>query len=65
MFLILVAYNAMEGTLLNYKPPTFVEWERGVWERGTWGMNDEFSSTPAPSGGVAKTTGFFRTRRLR
>jgi hypothetical protein len=59
MFLILVASNALDGTLLDYRPPTFQVWERGVWERGTWGMNDDFD--PA-SGGGAPTTGFARRR---
>jgi hypothetical protein len=49
MFLILVASNAMDGTYLDYRPPTFQVWERGVWERGTWGMNDDWD--PAGGGG--------------
>jgi hypothetical protein len=59
MFLILVASNAMDGTYLDYRPPTFQVWERGVWERGTWGMNDDWD--PAGGGG-APTTGFARRR---
>ena len=60
MFLILVASNAMDGTYLNYRPPTFQVWERGVWERGTWGMNDDWD--PA-SGGGGIANMFFRRRR--
>ena len=58
MFLILVASNAMDGTYLDYRPPTFEVWARGVWERGTWGMNDEFEA----AGGAPTITSFSRRR---
>ena len=51
MFLILVASNAMEGTLLDYRPATLTVWERGVWQRGSWGMNDEWSAAGEGGGG--------------
>lgn len=54
MFLILVANNAMDGTLQPYRPAIFRTWQAGAWARGTWGMNDEFSaaSPPTPGGGA-------------
>jgi hypothetical protein len=61
MFLILVASNAMDGTYLDYRPPTFQVWEAGVWERGTWGMNDEWA--PASGGGGLVADMFTRRRR--
>jgi hypothetical protein len=61
MFLILVASDAMDGTLLDYRPPTFQVWARGVWERGTWGMNDDWGPAGGGGGGVANM--FSRRRR--
>ena len=58
MFLILVASDAMDGTLLDYRPATLTVWARGVWQRGSWGMNDEFEAAAAPS-----LSGGFRLRR--
>ncbi len=69
MFLILVASNALDGTLLDYRPPTFQVWERGVWQRGTWGMNDDFEPAGGGGGGGSAPTvsaiWFFNRRRRR
>lgn len=60
MFLILVASDAMDGTLLDYRPATLTVWARGVWQRGSWGMNDEFEA--AGGGGAPTITSFSRRR---
>jgi hypothetical protein len=70
MFLILVASNALDGTLLDYRPPTFQVWERGVWQRGTWGMNDDFEPAGGGGGGsgsapTVSAIWFFNRRRRR
>lgn len=50
MWLLLVANNAMEGTLQPYRPPFFRVWEAGDWAKDSWGQNDEFTPYPAPLG---------------
>ena len=62
MFLILVASNAMDGTLQGYRPPFFVRWAIGAWARGSWGMNDEFALT---GGGSANALQDYTQRRRR
>lgn len=60
MFLILVASNAMDGTLLPYRPATLTVWERGVWERGSWGMNDDWEAAGGGGGGGGGGSGSTR-----